>query len=258
LVGGNGVINSPDGIKISFTMEPDKAGGVLRQGARDGRPVSDIYFVGEITSQRVAHIRQILARYPSTQAASDIRPAVNFWIDCPGGDVYAAMVLGRLLRSNRAMISILGDAQCASACILVWVGAPMRAIAPGAQLIIHRPYNFATAGTAFSATSAEWKAMQADIRAYLTEMNTPITLLDAMNQVPPEASHVLTGNELDQYLMSGNDPAWNELWDTTQASKRGISRGKYLELRAQYNHCIESRQGSYADCARVFPPYPKK
>jgi ATP-dependent protease ClpP protease subunit len=252
MVGGSCVINSPDGFKVSFTMEVDTTTWTSRQSDRSGRPIRDISFTGPITHQSVVHFQQILDHYPSRLPKMDTRAPFNLWIDSPGGNVYASMELGRLLRENQVMISILGDAQCASACILTWAGAPMRAIAPGARLIIHRPYNFTAAGGNLRASSSEWQAMQADIRQYLTQMNIPATLLDAMNQVPPESSHNLTDNELSSYLMAENDPAWQELADANQASKLGISRIQYVEMKARYNRCLENLRASYGSCARAF------
>jgi ATP-dependent protease ClpP protease subunit len=255
---GDCVIKWPDGIKISFTMAFDKAQGMDRQSDRNGMPLENIYFTGTITSQKVAHLQQILARYPPRLPVADTRTHFRLLIDSPGGDVYAAMELGRLLRANHVFISPAGsplnngNGYCASACVLAWVGAPVRAIGSDQSLfIIHRPYGFADAGQDLAGSSMRWKTMQDDIRRYLVEMNIPPTLLDAMNEVPSEEGRALTAAEWSRYLIDANDPAWEELWNAQAAARIGVSRVEYNELTARYNKCMETDWRPIA-CAQIY------
>ncbi len=240
--GGDCGIKSPDGIKITFAMEFDKAQGMYRQSDR----LQWISFAGAITQQSVEHLRQILTRYQPQLPKTDMRSHFRLLIDSPGGDVYAAMDLGRLLRANQVSISPAGSALnngngfCASACVLAWVGAPIRAVASDKSLfIIHRPYGFANAQQGLAGASVQWKAMQDDIRRYLVEMNIPPTLLDAMNEVPSEDGRTLTPTELSRYLLDSDDPAYTELYDAGEAQKRGISRMEYLARKRRVAECQE-------------------
>lgn len=61
-----------------------------------------------------------------------------FKLDTPGGDVVAAMTIGRLLRKERAYVQIDPDAVCLSACVLVLAGAVEREVQ--GKIGIHRPY----------------------------------------------------------------------------------------------------------------------
>jgi ATP-dependent protease ClpP protease subunit len=231
-----------DGIEISFTSEFDKTQGIFRQSDRSGLPIEDIHFTGTITRQNVEHLQQILASYPSRLPKTDIRPHFRFIIDSPGGDVYAAMELGRLLRANQASINNVN--KCASACILTWVGAPIRNPWLDSPFIIHRPFGFSESEQDLAGSSMRWKTMQADIRRYLVEMNVPPTLLDAMNEVPSEEGRVLTAAELSRYLMDVDDPAYTEIYDAGEAQKRGISRIEYLARKRRVAECqerVESR-----------------
>lgn len=210
-------------------------------------PVSAIEVTGVITIDKVARVRQIMAKYRPVLPQGVMGAWFTVMIDSPGGDVYAAMELGRLFRANQVGISLDrwndGHAQCASACILAWAGAPMRLLGgmPGDDraLVIHRPYGFADAERDFADSSDKWKTLQADIRQYLSEMNIPPTLLDAMNEVSLEDGRALTPAELSKYLLSVEDPAYSELYDASEARKRGISRMEYLSRKRRVAECVD-------------------
>ena len=59
-------------------------------------------------------------------------------IDSPGGNVVAAMNIGRMLRNARMPISIPKGKECVSACIMVLAAAVERNY--GGKIGIHRPY----------------------------------------------------------------------------------------------------------------------
>lgn len=231
-----------DGIAVVFAKEnyhPEYHPGVKV-------PVSAIELTGVITSDKVARVRQIMAKYKPVLPQGVVGAWFAVMIDSPGGDVYAAMELGRLFRANQVMIGLsqwgIGRPQCASACVLAWAGAPIRIVGgmPGDDqaLVIHRPYGFADAGREFSDSSVRWKTLQADIRQYLSEMNIPPTLLDAMNEVSSEDGRALTPTELSRYLLSDDDPAFTEFQDASEAKKRGISRTEYLSRKRRVTECL--------------------
>jgi hypothetical protein len=86
-------------------------------------------------------------------------------MDSPGGDVYAAMELGRVFRQNFVSIKLIDkNAECASACIFAWIGAPMRQVSEAhPAFIIHRPFGFASAEDDLLAASGQWKTLQIDM-----------------------------------------------------------------------------------------------
>ena len=210
-------------------------------------PISGIELSGAITHDKVARLRELMMRYKPVMPPGIVGAWFNVTINSLGGNVYAAMELGRLFRANQVSIALDRGAvdrpRCASACIFAWAGAPMRLLGgmPGDDqaLVIHRPYGFADAGQDFSASSGRWKTLQADIRQYLLEMNVPPALLDAMNEVSSEDGRALTPAELSRYLLSADDPAFSDLRDAADAKKRGVSRTECLTRKRRAEECKE-------------------
>jgi hypothetical protein len=196
-------------------------------------PISAIELSGVITNDKVTRLRQIMTTYKPRVPRGVVGAWFEVMIDSPGGDVYAAMALGRLFRANQVQISLdqwgVGRAQCSSACIFAWVGAPMRlaaAIPEEGMFVIHRPYGIAEAGQDLSASSNRWKTVQADIRQYLLEMNIPPSLLDAMNEVSSENGRALTPSELSRYFLSVEDPGiYGALRRERGAQKGNLANG---------------------------------
>lgn len=65
-------------------------------------------------------------------------------LDSPGGDVYEALKIVALMKEWIGTASVEGNAECASACFIIWIGSPMHAqsrVGSNAGKIgLHRPY----------------------------------------------------------------------------------------------------------------------
>jgi hypothetical protein len=173
-------------------------------------------------------------------------------IDSPGGDVYEAMRLGRLLRAHRGSVEVIGPQRddfptsggCASACVLVFAGAVTRR--PGlwfdrqgnyghSRLLIHRPY-FQVAAPA--SAGAEWHTLASDVRAYLAEMNVPARLADMMMAIPPEEARELTLEERAEFFPP-DDPAEDETSVAENAYMLGITSVEYRRRRQLADRCVQ-------------------
>ena len=76
----------------------------------------DVVFVsGVIETADVAKIDGVLNSLKGTPA---------LWINSDGGDLEAAIAIGRLLRKKEAVIRVQG--RCASACVFILAGAVVR------------------------------------------------------------------------------------------------------------------------------------
>lgn len=225
-------------LAISPDTEPQEI-GTCENRSLDGVTTINCYkdaergclmsFSGSITSQKVNYIEQILA-------TSEIG-SFGIGIESPGGDVQAAMKLGRLLRKHEASIysRYSGRSVCASACIFVFAGAPKRSVA--GQMLIHRPYGAKGSVQDVQATAKQWKELQSSIRTYLEEMNIPGSLLDAINAVPSDKPRELTKQELSFYMLDQDDPVYVETQDAKRAAKLGISRTELLARKMQVEKC---------------------
>lgn len=247
---GHCVLRNPNGISAFF----DQGGGTRSDGPHPEGPwdrLMRIEFTGLISHDKVSYLRRMMATHrPIEGYLSGKRPdkfAVS--LDSPGGDVYAAMELGRVFRRNLVSIRLMGGkAECASACILAWIGAPMRQVSEAhPAFIIHRPFGFASAEQNLLAASGQWRTLQTDIHQHLLDMNIPATLLDAMNEIPSETSRKLSAEELSRYLMVVNDPAFAEIQDAKHAQALGVSRMEYLNRQRQFAEC-DAASNSNKNC----------
>lgn len=150
----------------------------------------------------------------------------------------AAMTIGRILRRADVLVMI-GKAGCHSACVLVLAGAPRRAVT--GPVGIHRPYPTDVHERSYSEAQQRYRAMEAEARRYLEEMNLPASLFDAMARVPPETVRILSREEIDNFGLDRVDPVTEDLQDAEQARRYGLDRRTYLQRKArQQSLCLEA------------------
>lgn len=191
----------------------------------------EIRISGAITASTPDEIKQAFAE---RDAMMEREGRQNDWlsihIDSGGGNVPAAIVVGRLLRAMDAPIEIDPDATCASACVLVFAGATHRLMF--GRLGIHRPY-FETPTTDFAVSDVQrwYDALSTETRSYLREMNVSERLADDLMAVPPEQMHYLTAAELVAYGLDIVDPVTREAADLQEARRLGLDRATYLQRK---------------------------
>jgi hypothetical protein len=103
------------------------------------------------------------------------RAVVWVWLDSAGGDVEAAMRIGRLIRRYEGATKIgkpgyTDNANCHSSCALVFISGVVRLIASqGGQLGLHRPY-LASDPQSRQAVEKQVPLMLSQVRQYIVEM----------------------------------------------------------------------------------------
>lgn len=202
-----------------------------------------IFLNGEINADLIGDIRHALATGPASTVTT-------VHITSPGGDVNAAMKIGRMLRKANASVTV-GNV-CASACVLV-LGSGISRSVWAAQVGIHRPY-FTEHGpqAKYSDVQARIRAANKELRDYFEEMNLPLSLLDAMNAVPSEQTKWLTEEEISHYQLNQMDPVAKELRDDQEARRWRISRAElYRRERLADDKCdVLQYAGSLQDILR--------
>jgi membrane-bound ClpP family serine protease len=153
------------------------------------------------------------------------------YLDTPGGDVSAALAIGRFLRKEQIAVQIDPQGICYSACVMVLAGAVVRNMQ--GRVGIHRPY-FEVPKDKISSDrySAQFQRMLQELRAYFREMNVNEQLADAMLRTEPEQMRVLNSAELRTYGLSAIDPVLQEIRDLKGAQERGLSRQEYMSRKA--------------------------
>lgn len=173
------------------------------------------------------------------------QPFVFF--DSPGGDVFAALRIGKTLREREASTAVGIHSTCASACVLAFVGGVQR-MAPG-RIGLHRPFSN-RASSSLNESDASYRGINTRIATFLKSMNLPVDLLNAMNAVPPQEIRWLSTKEKELYQIDGSDPVWTDLRDSRRASQIGISKREYYERwSTAKSQCNTIKEGTeYSQC----------
>lgn len=168
-----------------------------------------------------------------------------------GGDVQAAMELGRALRKFNRAVVVLPKATCASACVLVLAGAPVRVIF--GSVSIHRPFVPNDSSTNPDEQRSRYKALEKRVKEYLAEMNVHPALYDDMLRVSSTRARVLSKDELERYGLSGTDPFVDEARITESANNLRISKSEYIarqqRIESQCVPLLGKDPKAYGKCA---------
>jgi len=207
---------------------------------------------GEITSMDVNQVKSVV---------QSIGPwtILSFDLDSSGGDIYAAMEIGKLIRKARATCVIRPGAKCYSACVFVLSGAVKRDVY--GEVGIHRPFSTYVGKRDYESTQNEYRRTETAVRTYLREMNLPGQLFEAMVVVPPEKIRILSDKELEAFGLSGTDPVEQDTEDATDASRYGISKTECIRRKASLDRVCPSpdlysaspaQWVAYSDCRQAY------
>lgn len=145
-----------------------------------------------------------------------------------GGDVDAAMDMGRALRKAQIPVVVPQRMQCASACVFVYAGGVLR-INYG-EIKIHRPYAASFDGS-FEALQEKFKRMELNVKKYLQAMNVSDQLFDRMIQIPPEKTETLSLEDIDRLGIGFKDPVYDNYLDQMAARQNGVALAAWLKAK---------------------------
>jgi len=139
---------------------------------------------------------------------------VDVELNSAGGDVAAAMRIGRIIRSRGLWTIAPDDAgtKCASACVLILAAGVVRIGGEDSRVVIHRPYFQPALFASLARDQAQQRYAQMTnlVRSYLSEMGMPEDLFKEMLKVPSDEGRVLSYAELQDLTLVGWDPAYQE------------------------------------------------
>jgi hypothetical protein len=154
-----------------------------------------------------------------------------FRLNSSGGDLEAAIGIGRLVRKMSAHVIVPSEGKCHSACVFIAAGGVHRSL--NDHIGIHRPYSTRTDHRDFATVQAEFNRTAAVAKAYLQEMNVSPALYDAMVIVPPEKFRILSGSELEGFGLGPTDPVQQEIDDAASALDHQLSKSEFLRRKAK-------------------------
>ena len=155
------------------------------------------------------------------------------WLASEGGDIDAAMELGRLLRRLGVYTLIGKNDQCMSACVFAFMGGERRMVA--GRLGIHRPFFPFTQDT--PDRQVRFRLLQKILRDYIEELDFPASLYEAVMAVPPESLRILSPEELKRFYLEGISPSSEDAADAAAARRLNISMFEYLRHKAKSPTC---------------------
>jgi hypothetical protein len=163
----------------------------------------------------------------------------GYWVhlDSEGGDVYAAMTIGRMFRKARVWAFVGPFEKCMSSCVLLLAGAVQRSTFDGGPVGIHRPYSIDTEAVSFEELQSRTTKLGADVSAYLHEMNIPDSLYESMKLIPPENIKILSYSELKAFGLYDKDPVFAELNDNMEATLARVPKSEFLLRKALSYQC---------------------
>jgi hypothetical protein len=148
-----------------------------------------------------------------------------------GGDVGAAMELGRLLRKLGVSTVVARGEQCLSSCVFVFMGGDRRTVA--GSLGIHRPYFSSIREVADR--RIQYRQLQKKLQEFIDELDFPQSLYEAVMAVPPESVSMLAPAELKKFYLEGMSPSTQDDVDAASARELGISVLQFLQRKAAAN-----------------------
>lgn len=210
-------------VTIGLALSSGSNADVEVRPFRPGDPDS-LILSGEIKKSDVAELTKVLPKYQT------------IWLNSPGGDVSAAMNIGRLLRRSNITALVDYNQVCVSACVLVLAGSTFRMIK--GKVGIHRPYLPQDNATTVNEQKVIYDSIRNNIIDYLEIMNINPTLYDDMFRISPRKVKFLRKEELEFYGLSGTDPYFEEAASALEARKLQISKEELFERKSQQEECI--------------------
>lgn len=162
-----------------------------------------------------------------------------------GGEVDAAMELGRLLRKLRLFTVVPAGEKCMSSCVFAFMGGDRRMVE--GRIGIHRPYFTSTREV--PDRRLVYRQLQKKLQNFIDELDFPLSLYEAMMAVPPESVIMLSPAALKDYFLEGMSPSTQDEVDATTARHLGVSVTEYLQQKALQRPCAGFRGGK-GECDR--------
>lgn len=222
-------------IYVFFFALPVQAKADLTASVRNDVRFGQVFSViigGTITSED----RDALLATHEEASASDLRMVI---LRSEGGDLDAAMEMGRYLRAMEFEAIVLPDTVCYSACVFLLAAGVDKKVQ--GDVGIHRPY-FTTA-TSISVSDAI-KATKAEAEAYFEEMNIPSRLAEDMFSIEPANMRILSEAELRDYRLNSKDYAAQETDTIGMVERLGVTREAYEAFRQDLNYSCQIFMGS--------------
>jgi len=146
-------------------------------------------------------------------ALEGVEGRIAIWLNSPGGNLFAGMQLGRVIRKHGASTHIIDSrtllpGECYSACSVAFLGGVYRFNDNGARYGVHRA---SLQGGPEAGDSDLNQDLSSAIRAYVREMGVDARLVDLWLKARPDEMYVLSEREARELGVVNNGrppPRW--------------------------------------------------
>lgn len=152
-------------------------------------------------------------------------------LNSDGGDLGAAMKIGRIVREHGYFAQVQPKARCLSACVYILAAAKRKQVL--GSVGVHRPYFGSYEGGNAGKDIA--KTLQGS-KQFFREVNIPEGLAEIMFSTPPEEIKILSAEELRTYRLDQDDIEYAENNDIEAAKSLGVSRADYMRFKRELDY----------------------
>lgn len=237
---------------LTLTISNSYADVGYNDGSRKGDSIIPprIYITNNITSADVDKLKKLIVqadlngRELGLKLAGNKYALIQLILDSGGGNLFAAISMGALIREYGLIARVEKGSVCAGSCVFLLAAAPRRDVE--GRVGLHRPYRSTNEGLTVDSQKQDYERIEKLAKGYLAMMNVPESLYDRMFRIPPEKIVWLTSAELQQYGLNENDPYLHEATTTKIATYLGVSKKDYIEaLQEADRSCNEN---NYSRC----------
>jgi hypothetical protein len=189
----------------------------------------NIFITGTITARDAAAFQKITHELE--------RRSFKVSLDSIGGDVRAAMQIGRLVRRYDGSTEVLLGGRCYSSCALVFVAGVFRLNA--GEIGLHRPY-LASAPQSRQSLEKHVPLMLSLAKRYISEMGITDNFYHQMVNTEPAQMVKYALSESDQ-LVPIYDPAYQEIEISYGARRYGITTAEMRQREKNAERCYKLR-----------------
>ena len=150
----------------------------------------ELYVYGRITDEDVKSLRLILQKF-------SVPPAIHAYLSSEGGNVYAAMEIGRIFRQHFALVDTTAEG-CYSACSLIYAAGVSRL--NRGKLGLHQHFldkDFLKSLTVQEAVKF-MRNTSKDIQDYFLELGVPLEFYNLAASVPKDELIILGAKEISK------------------------------------------------------------
>lgn len=176
------------------------------------------------------------------QHEAEFKNRLRVFLNSEGGDVAAAMKIGRIIRDKEASVSTNKDAKCFSSCALIYIAGVTRQN-PSGLIGLHRPYLAASLSRAAIERAAP--LMLQEIKDYVREMGISNSFYKSMVNTEVSDIRLYRADQINK-LVPETDPTYDEIENGYEARKYGVSAA---EMRRRKT-IVKQR------CEPLFSDYP--